>query len=158
MHSSQVKLDEVENTSFSQLFLLLFNEILTYGYVKPRVQWFPNEEDPRPTPPGSPRAQGPYPSGTLTRTLRRRNLAEPDYATTSISSSGAHPSLESPDLRQHFDPVLGSCTASNASQGSGARRRAPSYRGLGAPRRCPLGTILPATFPTRSCTTRNTIR
>ena len=22
------------------------DEILTYGYVKPQVQWFPNEEDP----------------------------------------------------------------------------------------------------------------
>jgi hypothetical protein len=112
-------------------FLLLFNEILTYGYVKPRVQWFPNEEDPRPTPPGSPRPRGLYPSGTLTRTLQRRNLAEPDYATTSISSSGAHPSPEAPDLRQHSGLVLGSCPASNASQGLGTRRRAPSYRAQG---------------------------
>jgi hypothetical protein len=29
------------------------DEILTNRYVKLRVQWFPNEEDPRPTPSGS---------------------------------------------------------------------------------------------------------
>jgi hypothetical protein len=26
--------------------LSIGDEILTYGYVKPRVQWFPNDEDP----------------------------------------------------------------------------------------------------------------
>jgi hypothetical protein len=56
------------------------------------------------------------------------------------------------DLRQHFGSALGSCPASDASQGTGARRHAPSYRGSGAPRRCPLGMALPPTFPTRSRT------
>ena len=39
------------------------DEILTYGYVKPRVQWFSKEEDPRPTPPGSPGGSGAIPIG-----------------------------------------------------------------------------------------------
>jgi hypothetical protein len=37
------------------------DEILTYGYVKPRDQWFPIEETPRPTPPGSSRGSGAIP-------------------------------------------------------------------------------------------------
>jgi hypothetical protein len=34
----------------AQTVHLSFDEILTYSYVKPRVQWFPNEEDPYNTP------------------------------------------------------------------------------------------------------------
>jgi hypothetical protein len=57
------------------------NEIITYKYVKSRIQWFPNEKDPLTDP--SRIARGLYPSGTLAHTLRRRNPTEPDYATTS---------------------------------------------------------------------------
>jgi hypothetical protein len=97
-----------------------------------------------------PRARGLYPSGTLVRTLWRRSLAEPNSTTTSAWP----PSPKAPDLR----PAVGSCPANDASQGPGAKRQAPSYRGSGAPRRCPLGTALPATFSTRTRTGRDTRR
>jgi len=101
-------------------------------------------------------ARGLYPSGTLARTLWRRIPTEPDYAATSAWGSGARPSPEAPNLRQHSSPALGSCPTNDASQGSCPKRRALSYRGSGAPRRCSLGTALPATFPTRSRTGRDT--
>jgi hypothetical protein len=43
-----------------------------------------------------PGAQGLYPSGTLTRTIRPRNLAKPKHAKASAQGSGARPSLRLP--------------------------------------------------------------
>jgi hypothetical protein len=97
-----------------------------------------------------PGAQGLYPLGTLARTLWRRNPAEPDYIATSAWVSGDRTSPKAPNLRQHSGPTLGSRPADDANQGPSARRRFPSYRGLGAPQHCPLGMALLATFPTRS--------
>jgi hypothetical protein len=77
---------------------------------------------------------------------------------TSAWHSGARPNPEAPDLQQHPGPGLGSCPGNDASQGPGTRRHAPRHRGSRAPRCCPLGTTLPATFPTRSRTGRDTRR
>ena len=112
---------------------------------------------PRPTPLGSLEGLGDIPIGYARAHPLRRNLAEPDSTAPFAWGSGACPSPEAPDLHQHTAPALGSCLANDASQGLGARRRVLSYRGSGAPRRCPLGMALPATFPTRSrtgCDTR----
>ena len=59
----------------------LRDEILTYRYVKHRVKWFPNEEDP-PTDPFR-IARGLRPSGTLARNLWQRDPAEPDSTAAS---------------------------------------------------------------------------
>jgi hypothetical protein len=102
-----------------------------------------------------PGAEGIYPSGTLARTLQRRSPTKPDYTATSAWGSGARPSLEAPDLRQHSNLALRSYTANDTSQGPGKRRHAPSYRGSPA---LPLGHDIAATFPTRSRTGRDTRR
>jgi hypothetical protein len=69
------------------------NKILTYGYVKPRVQWLLNEEEP-PNRPLKDRLgpRGLYPSGMLAHTLWRRSSAEPDSTMTSAWGTRACPS------------------------------------------------------------------
>jgi hypothetical protein len=67
------------------------DEILTYRYVKPRVQWFSKEEDP-PTDPFR-IARGLCPSGTLACPLWQRDPAKPDSTTAFAWGSGASPSL-----------------------------------------------------------------
>jgi hypothetical protein len=51
----------------SEIWSFLGDEILTYRYVKPQVQWFQNEEDPLTDPIRI--AQGLCPLGTLKHTL-----------------------------------------------------------------------------------------
>jgi hypothetical protein len=72
------------------------NEILTYGYVKPRDLWFPTEESLQPISLGSPSGSGLYPSGMLARTLRLRNLLEHEHTEASTQGSRAHLSLRLP--------------------------------------------------------------
>lgn len=48
---------------------LLGNNILLYGYVKPRVQWLLTEKDPQPTTPIWLESLGLCPSGTLVHKL-----------------------------------------------------------------------------------------
>ena len=97
------------------------------------------------------RAHGLYPSGTLMRTLWRRNPTEPDYVVTSAWGSRARPSPKVPDLPRHSGSAPSSYPANDTNQGQGTRIRAPNYRGSGAPRCYSLGPALLATFPTRSC-------
>jgi hypothetical protein len=110
------------------------------------------KKTPRPTPLGSPGGSGAIPIGYARTHPLRRNPIEPNSATTSTWGSGAFPSPQAPDLCQHSGLALGSCPANDASQGPGTRRQAPSYRGSGAPWRCPLGMALLATFLIRSRT------
>jgi hypothetical protein len=79
-----------------QRFSLTTDKILMYGYVKPRVQWFPNEEDPPTDLFRIAWGSGTIPSGTLARTLWRRNPAKPDYNATSAWDSGVCLSTEAP--------------------------------------------------------------
>jgi hypothetical protein len=64
------------------------DKILTYRYVKPWVQWFPNEEDPLTDPSGMARG--------LARTLWQTNPAELDSIAASAWGSGASRSLGLP--------------------------------------------------------------
>jgi hypothetical protein len=57
------------------------DEILTYRYVKPQVQWFPNKEHPLTDPFRI--ARGLCPSGTLVRVLRQGDPVEPNLTTAS---------------------------------------------------------------------------
>jgi hypothetical protein len=67
-----------------------------------------------------PGARGLYPSGTLTRTLRLRNLPEPKQTKASAQGSGARPSLTLPTTR-NLSSVLDSYLAYDANQGPGTR-------------------------------------
>jgi hypothetical protein len=58
----------------------------------------------------------------------------------------------------HSSSGLGSCLACDASQGPGARRQAPSHRGLGPARHRASGVALLATSATGSRTGRDTRR
>jgi hypothetical protein len=83
------------------------DDILTYGYVKPREQWFPTKDTPSQPLQDRPGAQGLYPSGMLARTLRRRNLIEPKHIASPAQGSRAHPSLRfSTDNTPMLDPWL----------------------------------------------------
>jgi len=55
-------------------------------------------------------------------------------------------------------PILGFCSAYDASQGPGARKHAPSHRGSRAPRHCTLGVSSSAAPPIGSHTGRDTRR
>jgi hypothetical protein len=108
-------------------------EILTYGYVKPRVQWFLTEEDP------------------LTDTFRiARGLRSYAHQARSCAPSGKEtwPSLTWPQplpraqrltrdsgsvSMAHPSSALGSCPANDSSQGLGTRRQALSHQCSGAP-------------------------
>jgi hypothetical protein len=52
------------------------DEILSYGYIKPRDLWFPTEETSQPISLGSLGGSGLCPSGNLAHTLRLRNSPE----------------------------------------------------------------------------------
>ena len=83
------------------------DEILTYEYVNSQDLGFPTEETPRLNPQDRPGAQELYPSGTLARTLRLRNLFEPEHANGSTQGSRAHPSLKRPiDNMPELSPWL----------------------------------------------------
>jgi hypothetical protein len=81
------------------------------------------------------------------------------------SGQGCRPSLGTPTtiargsealpnlmllIGERQGPILGSFLAFGTSQHPCTRRCAPSYRGSGAPRRCPAGVALSTTPPTRS--------
>jgi hypothetical protein len=70
------------------------DKILIYRYIKPQVQWFPNEEEPLTNPFWI--AWGLCPSGTLARTFWQRVSAEPDSTAASAWGSRASPSLGLP--------------------------------------------------------------
>jgi hypothetical protein len=122
---------------------MLGDDILTYGYLKPRVQWFLTKEDP-PTDPFritqglggyAHRARSLAPSGKKTRPSLSWPRPPPGarwFARAPGTQSTMHPG-----------PTLGSCPANDASQGPSARRQAPGYRCSGAPRRRSLGAALP---------------
>ena len=69
---------------------LLGDEMLTYEYVKPQIQWSPTEEDPLTDPFRI--ARGLCPLGTLACTLWQRDPAKPNLATTTAWGLGARPS------------------------------------------------------------------
>jgi hypothetical protein len=130
------------------------DEILTYGYVKPKDQWFLTKGTPdRPLQdrPGArgytywvrsrvPSDQETWPSlGTVQPPHRARGLARVSGSqSTTCPSSG-----------------LGSCPACDVGQGPGARIQALSHQGSGAPRRRALDMALPATSTTGSRTGRD---
>jgi hypothetical protein len=66
---------------------------------------------------------------------------------TSAWASRACSNPEAPDLRRCSGLALGSCLASDASQGPGIRRQALSYRGLGAPLALLHGHGIASHFP-----------
>jgi hypothetical protein len=108
------------------------NEILTYRYVKPQVQWFPNEEDPPTDPSRIAQGSGAMPIRHARRNLWQRDQVEPNLTATSAWGSKASRALGSRSTAQP-NPVLGSCPANDASQGPGTRRQALGKRCSGAP-------------------------
>jgi len=134
------------------------DEILTYKYVKPRVQWFPNEEDPLTYPFRITRGLRGYAHRARSRAPSgkdfRLSLTRPQHPPGARglprvlgSRSTAPPGL-----------TLGSCPANDASQGPGTRRQAPGYRCPGASWRRSLGVPLPTAPPTWSSPGRDTRR
>jgi hypothetical protein len=99
--------DRVDWGFLKKILLKLGDEILTYRYIKPRNLWFPTEETLGRSPQEHPGPRGLYPSGTLTRTLKLRNLPEPEHSKASAQGSGACPSLRLPiDGKPEPDPGL----------------------------------------------------
>jgi hypothetical protein len=119
------------------------DEILTYGYVKPRDLWFRPK---RPPTDPSRIVWGLYPSGMLACTLKLRNLPEPEHAKASAQGSELARASRSQSAG-NLSAILGTCLAYDANQGPGTRRHIPSHRGSGAPRRSTLGAALPAESP-----------
>jgi hypothetical protein len=73
------------------------DEILTYKYVKPRDQWVLTEETPHRPLRDRPRARGLYPSGTLVRTFRRRNLTKPVHGAVPAQELKGSPKPQASD-------------------------------------------------------------
>jgi hypothetical protein len=91
------------------------NKILTYGYVKPRIQWFPNEEDPRPNPLGSPGGSGTIPLGYARTPSGEETLPSMTTPRPPLGGLGARLSPEAPDPCQYSGPALGSCPTNYAN-------------------------------------------
>jgi hypothetical protein len=131
------------------------DEILTYGYVKPRVRWFPNEEDPRPTPSGS---LGSYTPWVCSRApSREETLSSLTTRRPLLGARGLARDLRLPIHANTLARPLAPAQPTSPAKAQ-VQENVTSYRGSGAPRRCPLGTALPATFLTRSRTGRDTRR
>jgi hypothetical protein len=72
------------------------DEILTYGHVKPRNQWFLTKETPDQLLQDCLGPRGLYPSGTLVCTRRPRNMAKPRQGVAPAQGSGACPGFRLP--------------------------------------------------------------
>jgi hypothetical protein len=109
------------------------DEILTYKYVKSWVQRFPNKEDPPTDPFRIARGLGGYAYQARSRAPSsketRRSLTRPQLPPRARGLPRALGSRSTAPLGL----ALGSCPASDASQGLGTRRQALGYRCPGAP-------------------------